>query len=206
MRPCFPTTSVVPTATSIDALGYSLSIFLPSSSRTSYEIMQFPFTFSLSIPGLHNPFLAKSGPVLAPSRNQGSTISRLPPRFPPANSLSPPVPLARKRGWIPSEPAPSHAATSATSTVGYLDTPAKYRDIPLREPEEEVEEMIAGVSSCAHIPYPTPPRHISLVCNPTSHPTCRRHRFLNENEPSSLHPTHLSFTCSSLATCSSLSM
>ncbi|KAH0836480.1 hypothetical protein J3R83DRAFT_8089 [Lanmaoa asiatica] len=111
-------------------------------------MMQFPFTFSLNVPGLHNPFLAKSGTILAPSRIEGGTISHQvaslpPPRFPPANFLSPPVPLARKRGWIPSEPEPSHATTSAASTTGYLDTPAKYRDMPLREPEEEVEEMIA---------------------------------------------------------------
>lgn len=130
----------------------------------------FPFTFTLNIPGLHNPFLAKPGSVPAHARIQGGTnsLSRLPPRFPPAHSLSPPVPLARKRGWIPSEPEPSHAATSATSTSGYLDTPAKYRDMPLREPEHEVEEMIAGASSWAHIPSP---RHIPFVCNPTSHLT-----------------------------------
>ncbi|KAG6374789.1 hypothetical protein JVT61DRAFT_4167 [Boletus reticuloceps] len=107
--------------------------------------MQFPFTFTLNIPGLHNPFLAKLGPVLAHSRFDGTTeIASVPPsRFPPVNSLSPPVSLARKRGWIPCEPEPSHAATSATSTTGYLDTPAKYRDMPFREPEQEIEEMIA---------------------------------------------------------------
>ncbi|KAG9309908.1 hypothetical protein JVU11DRAFT_9940 [Chiua virens] len=110
--------------------------------------MQFPFTFTLNVPGLHNPFLAKPGPALAQSRIEGPSISRQisslpPPRFPPANSFPPPPPLARKRGWIPSEPEPSQAATSAASTAGYLDTPAKYRDMPLRGPEEEVEEMIA---------------------------------------------------------------
>ncbi|KAF8449310.1 hypothetical protein L210DRAFT_3609658 [Boletus edulis BED1] len=110
--------------------------------------MQFPFTFTLNIPGLHNPFLAKLGPALAHSRFDGGTaspeVASVPPsRFPPVNSLSPPVSLARKRGWIPSEPEPSHAATSATSTTGYLDTPAKYRDMPFREPEQEIEEMIA---------------------------------------------------------------
>ncbi|KAG8220761.1 hypothetical protein J3R82DRAFT_2190 [Butyriboletus roseoflavus] len=110
--------------------------------------MQFPFTFTLHVPGLHNPFLARPGPVQAQSRIEASAISRqvasLPPtRFLPASSLSPPIPLARKRGWIPAEPEPSHAATSATSTTGYLDTPAKYRDMPIRDPEQEVEEMIA---------------------------------------------------------------
>ena len=145
-------------------------------------MMQFPFTFNLNIPGLHNPFLVKSGPVLSHSRIEGSTISRQmpslpPPRFPPTNSLSPPLPLARKRGWIPSEPEPSHAATSATSTIGYLDTPAKYRGMPLREPEEEAVEMIAGVSSspsCAHIPLSV----TSLVyVIPLHIPRARRHHF-----------------------------
>lgn len=142
--------------------------------------MQFPFTFTLNVPGLHNPFLAKPGPVLAQSRIEGTTISRQiaslpPPRFPPANSLSPPVPLARKRGWIPSEPEPSHAATSSTFTSGYLDTPAKYRGMPLREPEEEVEEMIAGTSSspsCTHIPSHPPvyviPLHIARGHQPAA--------------------------------------
>lgn len=128
--------------------------------------MQFPFTFTLNVPGLHNPFLATPGSVLTQTRIEPSTISRQiaslpPPRFPPANTLSPPIPLARKRGWIPAVPQPSHAATSATSTSGYLDTPAKYRDMPLRDPEQEAEEMIAGASSpsCTHIP-------LALVTSP----------------------------------------
>lgn len=139
--------------------------------------MQFPFTFTFNIPGLHNPFLAKPGPAVPNSRMEGTTLSRQiaslpPPRFSPINSLSPPVPLARKRGWIPSEPEPSHAATSATSTAGYLDTPAKYRDMPLREPEQEAEEMIAGVSSFSVLcPYHPTPCYIPLVCNPASHCT-----------------------------------
>ena len=120
--------------------------------------MPFPFTFTLNVPGLHNPFLAKSGPSLAQRRVEGSTMSRqvaslAPPRFPPTNSLSPPVALARKRGWIPAEPEPSHAATSSTSTTGYLDTPAKYRDMLERAPEEEAEEMIAGASSCSSLTH-----------------------------------------------------
>ncbi|KAI9573876.1 hypothetical protein HD554DRAFT_564060 [Boletus coccyginus] len=139
-------------------------------------MMQFPFTFSLNIPGLHNPFLASPGPVLAQSRIQGGTTSReiALPRIPLPNSLSPPAPLARKRGWVPSVPEPSHAATFAASTTGYLDTPAKYRDMPLRDPAQEVEEMIAA----------------------------GRHHFSMENEPSRLHSTHsrsfMLFTCNLL--------
>ncbi|KAF8141898.1 hypothetical protein EV363DRAFT_1443814 [Boletus edulis] len=36
-------------------------------------------------------------------------------------------------------------------TTGYLDTPAKYRDMPYREPEQEIEEMNVGVSASVHI-------------------------------------------------------
>ncbi|KAF8449307.1 hypothetical protein L210DRAFT_3640902 [Boletus edulis BED1] len=50
-------------------------------------------------------------------------------------------------------------------TTGYLDTPAKYRDMPYREPEREIEEMNVGVSASVHI---------FQVCNLTSHPPAGR--------------------------------
>lgn len=119
--------------------------------------MPFPFTFSFRVPGLHNPFTAQS--AVKPSRNDrkdalldpAAAISRrnctqFPPprRASPSPSLSPFVPLNRKRGWVPSIPEPSQAATSAASTRGYLDTPAKYRDMTHETPEQEfVEEMFA---------------------------------------------------------------
>lgn len=134
--------------------------------------MPFSFTFSLSVPGLNNPFLAatsqsESGSHQRPvdnDRQLGHTASssssaliparRIP--IPPhrhrtlaathLQSLSPPVPLARKRGWAPSSPEPSQATTNNTSTSGYLDTPAKYRNhMSEREPERETEEMIADL-------------------------------------------------------------
>lgn len=49
----------------------------------------------------------------------------------PSPSLSPsPAPLSRKRGWEP-DPSPSWSTTSLTlaSTSGYLDTPAKHRQM-----------------------------------------------------------------------------
>ncbi|KAG2144540.1 hypothetical protein DEU56DRAFT_790210 [Suillus clintonianus] len=114
--------------------------------------MPFPFTFSFSVPGLHNPFTSRS--AVKPSRKDAlldpaAAISRRnralpPPRCAsPSPSLSPFVPLNRKRGWVPSIPEPSQAATSAASTRGYLDTPAKYRDIVHEAPEREIEEMFA---------------------------------------------------------------
>ncbi|KAL4062360.1 hypothetical protein J3A83DRAFT_4312240 [Scleroderma citrinum] len=131
--------------------------------------MPFPFTFRLSVPGLHNPFLAaaeaqsKPGSRQTPASDRNhadqtsvyrpSSISTQLIPLPPHRrafastpySLSPPVPLARKRGWVPSSPEPCEATTSTTSTNGYLDTPAKYRHMPEREPEREAEEMIADL-------------------------------------------------------------
>lgn len=116
--------------------------------------MPFPFTFSFRVPGLHNPFITP--PAVKPSRNDRKDalldpISRRinralpPPRRAspsPSPSLSPFVPLNRKRGWVPSIPEPSQAATSAASTRGYLDTPAKYRDMAHEAPEQEFVEDV----------------------------------------------------------------
>ncbi|KAF9244147.1 hypothetical protein BU15DRAFT_42223 [Melanogaster broomeanus] len=110
--------------------------------------MLFPFTFTLNVPGLQNPFLAQPGLMQNQSRIDSKDVqtptlrsARPPRRISPSPTLSPPVPLVRKRGWVPSTPEPSRAATSATCTKGYLDTPAKYRDMPQHEPEQETEEM-----------------------------------------------------------------
>ncbi|KAH7910294.1 hypothetical protein BJ138DRAFT_1009114 [Hygrophoropsis aurantiaca] len=111
--------------------------------------MPFPFTFNLSVPGLQNPF---SAPSQIGSRNDKKDvepqairrIAALPPhRISPSPSLSAPLPLSRKRGWTPSTPEPSRASTNATSTRGYLDTPAKYRDMAHEAPERETEDLIA---------------------------------------------------------------
>lgn len=130
--------------------------------------MPFPFTFSLSVPGIPNPFSVQAqGPVVQsePNPSRGSVdpaslrtqhVKPGPRRRPsPVHSIvSPVVPLSRKRGWEPSLSGPSLAATSSTSSAGYLDTPAKYRELPL-EPhldrnrsrdqiDREIEEMAAG--------------------------------------------------------------
>ncbi|KAG1770213.1 hypothetical protein EDD22DRAFT_866635 [Suillus occidentalis] len=118
--------------------------------------MPFPFTFSFRVPGLHNPFTAQSAVKLSRGDRKdaqldpAAAISRRDRAFPPPRcaspspSLSPFVPLNRKRGWVPSISEPSQAATSAASTRGYLDTPAKYRDMAYEVPEQEfVEEMFA---------------------------------------------------------------
>jgi hypothetical protein len=82
----------------------------------------------MSVPGIMNPF-NKSPHLLSgatDSRNitnglQGKRLLSLADRRPHPSSLPPPVPLARKRGWQPSSPEPSPAATVTTSTTGHLN-------------------------------------------------------------------------------------
>jgi hypothetical protein len=127
--------------------------------------MPFPFTFSLSVPGISNPFSAQEqGSIVQsepnPSRGQvdASQVQHYRPDLrrrpsPTTSTVSPVVPLSRKRGWEPSLSGPSIAATSSTSSIGYLDTPAKYRDMA-SEPldrnrsrdqiDREIEDMAAG--------------------------------------------------------------
>jgi len=130
--------------------------------------MPFPFTFSQSVPGIPNPFSAQGQGSFVqsePNPSRGSVdpaslrtqhVRPGPRRRPsPVHSIvSPVVPLSRKRGWEPSLSGPSLAATSSTSSIGYLDTPAKYREMA-SEPnldrnrsrdqiDREIEEMAAG--------------------------------------------------------------
>ena len=124
--------------------------------------MPFPFTFSFSVPGLHNPFsTAAQEPAVQRSRTDKQDVSKAISRrnhpFPPSRCTSPSpslVPLTRKRGWVPSIPEPSQAATSAASIGGYLDTPAKYKHMVHEAPERATEEMemFAGAYQSVHGP------------------------------------------------------
>lgn len=70
----------------------------------------------------------------------------------PSVSTSSSALKSRKRGWEPAISQPSLATTTATSNLGYLDTPARYRDMASdgdfarsREHlEREIEDMAAG--------------------------------------------------------------
>ncbi|KAH0582414.1 hypothetical protein H2248_010357 [Termitomyces sp. 'cryptogamus'] len=117
--------------------------------------MPFPFTFSLSVPGLSNPFGSgtRSEQQLPPtpvdkhgslqSHKQKIRITR--PRPPPDSSGSPVLtPLSRKRGWEPAFVSTSQSTTTLASTSGYLDTPSKYRTMTERSADEFHEvEMFA---------------------------------------------------------------
>lgn len=140
--------------------------------------MPFPFTFSLSVPGIANPFASEANAQgthtvqseqVPTSKGRFEPISsvtgvrheRVGPRRRASVSPAPSVSTSssalnsRKRGWEPAISQPSLATTTtATSNLGYLDTPARYRDMASdndfsrsREHlEREIEDMAAGRS------------------------------------------------------------
>ncbi|KAJ6609252.1 hypothetical protein B0H10DRAFT_2065210 [Mycena sp. CBHHK59/15] len=122
--------------------------------------MPFPFTFKLAVPGL-NPF---SSPAETQAQNSGGSqipagaqspdnAFRSRPARPdnvhrrrPSPSPSLAAPISRKRGWDPSISEPSHSAPTLASSSGYLDTPAKYREMAARESDDfELEDMSGSV-------------------------------------------------------------
>lgn len=116
--------------------------------------MLFPFTFSISVPGIMNPFSTSPDPPNDAGDSPAPiTINNLQEkrwlavRRPHPSALPPPIPLARKRGWQPSSPEPSPAAAVTASTCGHVNVPPKYRDFTVtpeaREEEEVAEEMEA---------------------------------------------------------------
>lgn len=103
--------------------------------------MVFPFTFTLNIPGLINPFASHQSNQTPIGRANGgnavvshdSEVSSSRAAFHKiahprsSSSPSPPTRFSGKRGWEPSSSEPCRSATTLASTAGYLDTPAKYR-------------------------------------------------------------------------------
>ena len=76
----------------------------------------------------HHPI---SHPIQIPQTSRRISRANLPKINRPRPSPSPsPAPISRKRGWEP-DPSPTWSTTSLTltSTSGYLDTPAKYREM-----------------------------------------------------------------------------
>ena len=139
-----------------DHLLLLLSNFTTATTLSVFTTtMPFPFTFSISVPGIMNPFSKSPDPPDDAGRQHSPapvTLNNLQEekrwlavRRPHPSALPPPIPLARKRGWQPSSPEPSPAATVTTSTCGHLNIPPKYRDFTVTpEAREEEEEMAAG--------------------------------------------------------------
>lgn len=127
--------------------------------------MFFPFTFTMSVPGIINPF-TKTPYLLSGATDscniangrQGNHSLSLADHRPHPSSLPPPVPLARKRGWQPSSPEPSPAATVTTSTTGHLNVHPAYRNStisPEARGEDQESEMAPGRYFCiADCTYP----------------------------------------------------
>jgi len=117
------------------------------------SVMTFLFTFKLNVPGLSNPFSTATPSTSIPptlpdklSRNRVRSAETIPlQRASPVPSLSPAAPSSRKRGWEPSFAEPSRSTTTIASTSGYLDTPAKYREMAAASNDEflEVDEVAA---------------------------------------------------------------
>ena len=109
--------------------------------------MLFSFSFSFSVPGITNPFSSYYTDSESEKKSKHvaemtSAIQVHNHRSPPP-SISPTPPLCKKRGWVPSSSELSLAATIPASTSGFLDTPAKYREIA--EPNHsQGDEMIVG--------------------------------------------------------------
>jgi len=118
--------------------------------------MPFPFTFNFSVPGLSNPFTNPPPPestsTAGPSHSNSQPDADIlnirsnthDSHYGSLNSnghLSPNIQTdlgsrgrrtpsqSRKRGWEPSFAEPSQSMTTLASSNGYLDTPAKYRDL-----------------------------------------------------------------------------
>jgi hypothetical protein len=132
--------------------------------------MPFAFNFTFSVPGISNPFSAtphtntdqcppsssyvtpisfSSAPTLTLANDNPPVHrpSRLSPHSRRPLSPLPPAPTSRKRGWVPSSSEPSYASTAQTLSSGYLDTPAKYRDMAAisdQDQDQDQDQMQGG--------------------------------------------------------------
>ena len=121
------------------------------------QVMFFPFTFTMSVPGIMNPFNNPPYPQSGAGDSRRITNGLPEKRLlsvsdrPHPSSLPPPVPLARKRGWQPSSPEPSPAATDTTSTRGQLEVRPGYHNstvTPEARGEDQGSEMANGKYFC----------------------------------------------------------
>jgi len=81
-------------------------------------------------PYIHNQALLQAG--YSPNTLRRTSRADLPKINRPRPSSSPsPAPTSRKRGWEPTFAEPSRSTTTLASGSGYLDTPAKYREMAM---------------------------------------------------------------------------
>ncbi|TDL23753.1 hypothetical protein BD410DRAFT_787029 [Rickenella mellea] len=108
--------------------------------------MPFSFSFSLHVPGLINPFSSFSSSVAPRSEAMVSPVAdtsesvpsyRRRPSPSPASSIAQLPPLSKKRGWAPASAEASEPTTMTASTSGYLDTPAKYREMAAQQQQQQ---------------------------------------------------------------------
>lgn len=114
------------------------------------------FTFNFHVPGLTNPFTeyySTRRPTPVPETSQvdprTTTPRHIAPQFPTPSRVQqrislPPPAKSRKRGWEPAFAEPTHAEMHTSNTMGYLDTPARYRAMEDLADEERVEEDVAN--------------------------------------------------------------
>ncbi|KAF6753135.1 hypothetical protein DFP72DRAFT_849497 [Ephemerocybe angulata] len=94
--------------------------FSPSPSPTP--------SASLSLTTGYSHLVPKSPQHLSPYQQWQQAQQASPQTFTQSHSTSP-APVSRKRGWEPSNSSPSGSQTTLASGSGYLDTPAKYREM-----------------------------------------------------------------------------
>lgn len=94
--------------------------FSPSPSPTP--------SASLSLTTGYSHLVPKSPHHLSPYQQWQQAQQAAPQTFTQSHSTSP-APVSRKRGWEPSNSSPSGSQTTLASGSGYLDTPAKYREM-----------------------------------------------------------------------------
>lgn len=112
--------------------------------------MLFQFTFSLPY-SLRNPFASGDtqstdsvDPILEVPQSRELTRRPSRPRLSPSPGLGIEPSesfLSQKRGWEPSYPT-SVSSTAVVTTGGYLDTPAKYREITMREDCDQIVDAM----------------------------------------------------------------
>ncbi|EIN09434.1 hypothetical protein PUNSTDRAFT_142996 [Punctularia strigosozonata HHB-11173 SS5] len=121
-----------------------------------------PFSFQFNLPGIRNPFTrapaatnsaqsssASPGSAAQPhgaSINPQSALRPLHPKRPHPRDLSPSQPTRRKRGWSPSLAEPSSTVLTSSGATGWVDSPAKYRDMAAnRNDNHEGEHMLGDL-------------------------------------------------------------